>query len=157
MQSGRLYTMSISNVSVSATQALFTIYGGAKIVSLRSINLGQTTFTGLQLLAIRIVYLPVTVTAGSGGSAGTINNWDSGDAAVTATGRINDTTKPVSSGTAVNLWCDVWNITNGFIWIPPCMMEPPMCNTSEAIMITLDTAPSSAMNVQGSVVFEECV
>jgi hypothetical protein len=51
--------------------------------------------------------LPATVTNGSGGGAGTVKPLVPGDAAASATSRINDTTQATTSGTAVDLWDDV--------------------------------------------------
>ena len=157
MLSGRMCSVSFSGVAITATQALITVYASAsKIVSLRSITLGQATQTTQGNLRIRLVYFPATVTAGSGGGAGTVGAWNPGDSTgVGSTARINDTTPPTSSGTAVNLWDDTWNLINGFIWVPPMMVEPPACSLSEALSVILDTAPGSSITCNGTLVFEE--
>jgi hypothetical protein len=152
--SGRLYSMSFQNVTMSAVQDALCVYAGAsKIFAVLSVNLGQVTATSVGNLRVRIRYLPTTVTAGSGGSAGTLKPFVSGDVAATITGRINDTTQAIS-GTAVDLWSDQWNVINGFLWVPPIPSRPPVCGLSGAIVVSIDSAPASLV-VSGSVVVEE--
>lgn len=153
---GRVYTTGFSNVSVSAVQDLIAVYAGSsKIFGLLSFNIGQITGTTVANLRYRIRYLPTTVTAGSGGSAGTIKPIVPGDAAATITSRINDTTPATTSGTAVDLWDDVFNTINGLLWVPPTPSRTPICGLSGAIILSLDTAPGSAMVMNGSVTVEE--
>lgn len=154
--SGRLYTMGFAGVALAAVQDLLAVYAGAtKVLAIQSINLGQITGTTVANLRVRLRYLPTTVTAGSAGSAGVIKPYVPGDVAPTATGRINDTTQATSSGTAVDLWDDVWNTVNGFLWVPPVPNRPPLIGLSGAFILSLDTAPGSALTASGSVVFEE--
>ena len=153
--SGRIYTMSFTNVTLSAVQDMLAVYAGAsKIFAVLSVNLGQVTGTTVANQRVRLRYLPTTVTTGSGGSAGTLKPFVSGDAAVTVTGRINDTTQATTSGTAVDLWDDVWNTINGFIWVPPIPSRPPVIGLSGAFIVSLDTAPASLAS-NGSVTIEE--
>lgn len=153
--SGRIYTMSFTNVTLSAVQDLLCVYAGSsKIFAVLSVNLGQVTGTSVANQRVRIRYLPATVTAGSAGSAGTLKPFVSGDAAATITGRINDTTQATTGGTAVDLWDDQWNIINGFLWVPPIPSRPPICGLSGAITVSLDTAPST-ITANGSITVEE--
>jgi hypothetical protein len=153
--SGRLYSVGFSGIALAAAQDLIAVYAGAsKIVAIQSVTLGQITGVTVANFRLRLVYLPATVTAGSGGGAGTVKPWVSGDAAATATARINDTTQATSGGTAVNLWDDVWNSINGFYWQPPVSARPPLIGLSGAFVVSLDGAPSSLV-ANGNVVFEE--
>ena len=153
--SGRIYTMGFQNVSLNAVQDLFNVSAGSsKIFAVLSINLGQITGTAVANCRIRIRYFPSTVTAGSGGAAGTIKPWVSGDPAATITGRTNDTTQATSSGTIVDLWDDQWNIINGFLWVPPVPSRPPVIGISGAVIVSLDTAPSAIL-ASGSITVEE--
>ena len=99
-------------------------------------------------------YLPATVTAGSGGSAGTVNKTNPADAAASATARINDTTQAISSGTIVDLWADDWNIINGFLWVPPVPSRPFVIPPAGQFVLSLDSAPASIV-ASGTVWFEE--
>lgn len=155
---GRMYTMGFNGATLgtSGPQDLLAVYtGSSKIIAPRSVNLspaiGSTTISNLR---IRLRYLPTTVTSGSGGGAGTIARWVAGDAAATATGRINDTTQATTSGTAVDLWDDAWNTINGFLWAPASPNQPPIIGISGAFIVSLDSTPA-ALVVSGSVTFEE--
>jgi hypothetical protein len=155
--SGRVYTMSFTNVTISAVQDALALYAGAsKIFGVTSVNLGQVTGTTVANARVRLRYLPPTVTSGASGSAGTIKPWVPGDAAPTVTGRINDTSQATSSGTAVDLWDDVWNTVNGFVWSPALVMasHPPVIGLSGAFIVSIDTALASLV-CNGSVTFEE--
>ena len=153
--SDRLYTVGFSGVTISAVQDAIALYAGAtKILAVQSVNLGQITGTSVFNARLRLRYLPVTVTTGSGGGAGTVKPYLSGDAAATATARINDTTQATTSGTAIDLWDDVWNTINGFIWTPPVLHRPPVIGLSGAFVVSIDTALSTLV-CNGSVTFEE--
>lgn len=153
--SGRLYSMSFSNQTLAAVQDLFALYAGSsRILALQSVNLGQVTGTSVANLRLRIRRLPATVTPGTGGAAGVIVPQDVGDAAATVTGRTNDTTQATSSTTITDLWDDVWNTINGFIWTPPVPSKPPIIGLSQALVVSLDQAPSSFVT-NGTIMFEE--
>lgn len=153
-----MYSATISNVNVGATQSVFTLYANSsKMVALRAIALGQSTQTTQGSLRIRITYLPTTVTKGSGGSVANTAPWVSGDAANSANVRINDTTSATSNGTTANVWVDQWNLISGFTWIPPNFTFPILASTNEAIAVIIDTAPGSNIIINGSLVFEEVV
>lgn len=153
--SGRLYTSSFQNVTLSAVQDLFFLLpGSTKVIGIQGIQLGQITGTSVANLRVRGRYLPATVTAGSGGSAATISKNNPSDAAATTTGRINDTTQATSSTTIVDLWDEVWNTINGYNWIPMIANRPPIIAPGGAFVLSLDTAPSSFVT-NGSVTFEE--
>ena len=150
--SGRLYTVSFSNVTVAAAQDLFAIYSGVKVLGIHSIALGaiNTTVANLRL---RMRYLPATVTAGSGGSTPTPRPQVVGDAAATATAHANDTTQASSAG-AYDLWDDVWNTINGYYSVPTIGGRPFVIGPSAAFVCSLDTAPASLV-CNGTLTFEE--
>lgn len=154
--SGRIYTIGFANVTLSAVQDLIAIYAGSsKIFAVLQVNIGQVTGTSVANQRIRLRYLPTTVTTGSGGSAVTPRPYVSGDAAATITARQNDTVQATTSGTAVDLQDDAWNIVNGYLWCPPVPSRPPVIGISGAFIVSLDTAPSSIVTNM-SVVVEEC-
>jgi hypothetical protein len=155
--SGRIYTMSFTNVTLSAVQDALAVYAGAtKIFAVLSVNLGQVTATSVANQRVRLRYLPATVSSGSGGSAGTLKPFVAGDVAATVTGRINDTSQATTGGTAIDLWDDQWNIINGFLWVPPIPSRPPVIGLSGAFIVSLDTAPSGIV-ANASILIEELV
>jgi hypothetical protein len=152
---GRLYSASFSNVAVSAVQDMLGIYAGVKVLGIHSVNIGQISQTSVESLRLRLRMLPATVTSGSVGSAVTPRPLVSGDAAATATARANDTTQATSSGTAIDIWDDVWNLVNGYVWMPPVVGRPFIIPPSGAFILSLDSAPAAARTTNASVVFEE--
>lgn len=154
----RNYTMGFSNVSVAAAQDLLALYAGANgAIEIVSIRLGQKTQTAIGGLRVRIRRLPATVTPGTVGSAGTIRQLRTGDAAATVTGRINDTTQATTGGTAVDLVDDVWELINGYYYAPETAEARPACNPSEAIVVSLDDPPGGAIVCNGSITFRELI
>lgn len=154
--SGRIYSVTFQNITLAAIQDLFLILPGAtKIIGIQSVTLGQITNTSVQNLRVRGQYLPATVTNGSGGATATPRPYDPGDVAATTTARINDTAQATTSGTQAEIFDDVWNTVNGFIWVPPVPGRVPLIGLSGAFRLSLDTAPAAGMVSNGTVVFEE--
>lgn len=153
--SGRIYTVSFQNVTISAAQDMIMVKAGSSNpIALTSVNIGQITGTAVANQRIRIQMLPATVTNGSGGGAGTISKWIASDAATSATARINDTSQATSGGTIIDIWDDQWNIVNGFLWVPPIPTRPPVAAVSAAFRVSLDSAPSSLVTNM-TLTFEE--
>lgn len=152
---GRLYTVDISAVAVSVVQDLFNFTATANMaIRPRRIELGQVTQSTWGALGVALAFNPATVTAGSGGSVGTVNKTRSTDAAATATARINDTTGQTTSGTQVQLMARAWELLNGFFWLatPDEMWTIP---PSGGMALQLKNAPGSAITVSGVFEFEE--
>ena len=154
MARGRVYTMGFANVSVSLVQDLLALYTGVKAIEIHEIVLGQITATVIGNLRVRLVYLPATVTAGSGGSAGVINPSIATDTAATVTERTNDTTQATTSGTAVALQPDVMNVLNGYQHLP-FEEDRFIIGPNSGFIVSLDTAPSSAQTWNGTIKFAE--
>jgi hypothetical protein len=151
----RSYSVQFSNISVSAVQDLIALICGASMsIELHGVVIGQITGTSVQNLRISVKRMPATVTNGSGGSAPTPQKLLRGDAAATVTARANDTVQATTSGTAIVLHSDVFNTVNGyqFFWPP---QDIPTFGLSEACVLSLDTAPTSTMNMSGTLYFGE--
>lgn len=152
---GRLYTVPFAAVAITATQDLVYIKPAAdKICVLEGFylsNVGGTADAGdaqEELLRIEIIRLPATVTVGSGGSAPTPGPSAVNDAAAGFTGRVNDTTVATTSGTAVTLHADGWNVRVPYIWMPPPEHRLPVAN-AQALVIRLNTAPADSVTCSG--------
>jgi len=155
MTRGRGYTVQFSNISVAAVQDLIGLYcGAAMAVELHGFELGQITATTVAGLRVSVKRVPATVTPGSGGSSATPRKSLSGDAAATVTARTNDTTQATSSGTIETLHADIFNVLNGvsFFWPPN---DIPVIGIGQAAVVSLDTAPGSAMTMSGTLYFAE--
>lgn len=153
--SGRIYTLSFQNVTISAAQDLFlAIAGASRYLGVHQFNIGQITGTTVFNARVRLRYLPATVTAGSGGSTPTPVRTNPNDAAATFTAHANDTTQASSSGTAVDLYDDVLNTVNGMSWFAPVPGRPVICGLSGAFVLSLDTALASFVT-NASITIEE--
>ncbi len=89
-----------------------------------------------ELHRIEIIRLPSTVTVGSGGSSMTPNPLATNDTAAGFTARTNDTTVATTSGTALWLHSDGWNVRSPYVWMPPPEHRPIVAN-AQAIVIRL--------------------
>lgn len=155
MAQSRPYSVSFQNVSVAAVQDLLAVYNGASMATeLHGIVIGQITGTTVANLNISVKRLPATITAGSAGAVANVRAMGRGDAAATATARRNDTTQASTTGTALVLHADVFNTVNGyqFFWPP---LDMPIAGLSEALILSLDSAPAAAMTMSGSLYFAE--
>lgn len=153
----RVYTISFEAVAVTAVQDLIAVYAGASMpFEVHAIQLGQITATVVGNLNLSLKRLPATVTAGSGGGAGTLVAASPSDAAATVTARINDTTQATTSGTVAKVLVDVYNVINGYQWIfPPD--DRPECGLNQAIVLSLDTAPGSSETMSGTLTIAELI
>lgn len=151
----RTYTCSFENVTITAAQDLISVKGSTgKTCKIKRIWLGatNTTLQTAQSLRIRCRYLPATVTAGSGGGAVTPQALDPGDAAASATARINDTVQATTSGTAVVLMTQGVHNYAGLDYPFP---NPPVIGLNEQFTFELLSTVSGTCAFSGGVEFEE--
>lgn len=154
--SGRLYTASFTNVSVSAVQDLFGLYpGSTRVIAVHGIELGQVSSALVSQLRLRLRTLPVTVTSGSGGGTVTPRAHVPNDSASGITARINDTTQATTSGTALDIESMTWNTLNPLLWTPMVVGRPPVLATNSALILSLDAAPASTLAISGTITYEE--
>lgn len=152
---GRLYTVSISEVSVSVAQDIFNFTSTSSMaLRIRRIELGQKTQTTVGALGVKLVNNPATVTAGSGGSSVTPQKTRPSDAAATFTSRANDTTGQTTSGTQVLMFGRMWELLNGFFWMAT-PDEVFIARPSEGLALQLVDAPGSAITMSGYAEIEE--
>lgn len=151
----RIYSVSFNGVSVSAVQDLLAVYAGLSMAfEVHSIQIGQVTQTAVEAVRISLNRLPATVTSGSGGTAPTPQKLANSDAAATITARVNDTTQATTNGTSATLLADTFNLVNGYQWIfPPD--DRPVCGPSQAIVLSLDSAPAASRTMSGTIIVEE--
>lgn len=161
MSLGRLYVVEFHNVSVSAQQDFFYVKPAAdKMVTLEALylsNVGGTADAGdaqEEDLRVEIIKLPATVTVGSGGGSFTPTPQCINDAAAGFTARINDTTVATTSGTALNMHSDGWNVRVPYVWLPPPEHRFPVVNAS-AIVARLVSTPADAITMNGTLLVRE--
>lgn len=151
----RTYTVSTTNVSVSAAQDLALILGATgKMCRLRRVECGATNTTAptSQQLSFRCRFLPATVTAGSGGTTPTPQKNDPGNAAASFTAHANDTTPASTNSTAVLLWSGTANVLAGLDY---SFLEPPLIGPSEAVTFELLSTVTGTVNLSITVTVEE--
>lgn len=149
----RVYTIGFNAVTISAVQDLFSVAATTSMAfEVHWIQLGQVTQNTVGQARLRLRYLPATFTVGSGGAAATPKPINPDDAAATVTGRTNDTTQATTSGTAVDI-PDVWNLLNGYLWMPP-VDDRPVIKPSAAFVLSLDSVLSSLV-CSGAMAFGE--
>ena len=152
----RIYTVVFEKVSVTAVQDLFQLIGAAgtmcKLTRVAISNV-DSTLPAAQDMALRVSFLPATVTNGSGGSSPTPQPKDPGDAAASFTAKANSTSKASTSGTAVKLeengafLYGGYDVRQTFGYFGP----------SESIVVELITAPAASGTwvMSGTVEVEE--
>ena len=158
---GRAYCVEFHNVAISAQQTIFYIKPAAdKICIIESFNLGVAGVQGQsgdskeELLDIELIYLPATVTVGSGGNSMTPTPLSVNDTAASFTARINDTSKATTNATAVNRLSDCWNTRIPYIWLPPPEHRNIVANAA-AIILNLNSTPGSSLTCNGSMMVRE--
>lgn len=151
----RLYTVSFTDVAITAAQDLFGILCTANMaIKLHCIELGQRTLNTWEAKPIKLVRNQATATVGSGGSAVTPRAMNPGDAAATATARVNDTTGQTTSGTQEVLLSRDWEFLNGLFWLP-APEQRPIIKPGQGVALQLTVAPSASMTTSGYIQFEE--
>jgi hypothetical protein len=156
MAQGRVYAVPFSAVAVSAAQDLFELTpADDKPVEIVGIVLGQTSDSGdaadeqLQISIIR-----GNTTSGSGGSAPTPAPVKSSATAASGfTAEVNNTTV-ASSGTAVTLFTDAWNVRAGYTQWFPEGAEPSASQTNTLLCVRM-TAPADSITMSGTLFVRE--
>lgn len=153
---GRIYSVPMKAVSATLAQDLWNIIAGANMaLAIHSITLGQKNLTAVEMWSLTLRRFPVTVTNGTGGTAPTPAKHNFNDAAATFTARMNDmTTRASTTGTAVDLPCDAMNVLNGFFFLPP-PEDRIIIAPNQNLIVGLETPPSAAALLSGSIVVEE--
>lgn len=151
----RIYTSQFNNVAITATQDLFNLSStSSTAVKIHEVIVGQISATVIGNLRLSLKRLPATVTPGSGGGGALMQSINPGDIAALANVRVNDTTPATSSSATQIIRSDIYNVLNGFIYLPP-IEDRPIIKPSQAFIVSLDTAPGSSETMSGTIVWEE--
>jgi hypothetical protein len=152
----RTYTVTFSNVTVSAAQDLFLVNAGSAMAfELHQLVLGAEGIVTPAELRVQIKRLTATVTAGSGGAAASLNPMAKGTSAASVNARCNDTTRASTTGTATILLADAWQLLNGYVFAPPADEDRPQFTLNESLLVGLETAPGSTFVANGFAVIAE--
>jgi hypothetical protein len=152
-----VYTGVFQRVAVTAPQDLFMLLTSSAVpIEVLSIRISQSSDFGDaqdELLPVR--FRTGMTTNGSGGSAPTPTKTAQGDAAATATLRVNDTTAS-SGGTILELWEDCFNVRGGFVYMP-LPDERFLTGVSARFAVNLPTAPADSITMSGTITWKEYV
>ncbi len=151
----RTYSVSSEGILVAAAQDLLQIKGATgKMLRVKEVNLSctDTSLATGQMLELRVRYLPVTVTDGSGGSTATPRPMDPGDAAASFTCKTNNTTPATTNATAAILREDGMHLYSPYTYPFPV---PPIVGPSESVVFELLAAPSGTVHLSAGAVVEE--
>lgn len=143
---------SFAGVSASAAQDLFYILASSAVpIRLHRLSLSTSGQTSPGNLIISVQRYTATVTAGSGGSSLTAVELSqlSGRAA-TSTVRANDTTRATTTGSKQVLWAGTMQDLNNLddVLVPELW---PMIPGGDALIVGLEVAPGSAVNLFGAI------
>jgi hypothetical protein len=151
----RFYTVSSNAVVGAAAMDLALIIGAAgKVLKVHRLECASTDAAAPTSgeLNFKAIYLPATVTNGSGGTTPTPAKQDQGDAAATFTAHANDTTPASTNSTAVTLWSGGAHVLTGLDYMPK---SPWTVNPSTALEFFLVTLPSGTIHLDMCVTVEE--
>lgn len=151
---GRMFSISFSNVAVSAAQDPFEILPATqKPIRIHALFLSQNSDVGdAQDEMLRYSIIRGHTTSGSGGASVTPVPLDGADTASGATCERNNTTI-ASAGTAVTLHTDCFNVRAGLALIFTPQMQPRVAN-AELIVVRIP-APADALTMDGTLYYEE--
>lgn len=155
MARGRVYTMTMDAVTVSATQDLFTIQAALGVpIEIHACEISQKTLTSWEAHDVTHKYTATaTVT---GGTSVTARPMLPNDAAASATCHIANPTVATGAST-VTLMGNDWIFLNGYYWSPAGDDDRIVIKGGDAWSLRLGSAPSGATVCSGWVSFAELV
>jgi hypothetical protein len=147
---GRIYSVSFTDVAVTAVQDLFQIEAVTVPAIIHAIYVSQITDVGdanAEALTIRIRRVTDALTNVTAEA-----QMDTGDAVALADLNVNDTTQLVTG--AQTLHAEGWNIAMPFVYLPPPELRI-VVKVGDALTVDLATAPADSITVNGTMYFEE--
>jgi hypothetical protein len=158
--SGRVYSISFSGVTVTTSGGdadLFELAPATqKPCRLLGLMLAVSSEVGdaaEEILNIKVMRLPATVTSGNGTSV-TPRPINTGDSVAGAACEYNGATVATTTGTAVDLHCDAFNVRSGyqFWWTPE---TTPTIVNAEAAVVRMTSTVADDVTMSGTLYFEE--
>ena len=147
---GRLYSLSFTEVAVTAQQDLFQIEAVTVPVVIHALYLSQTSDVG-DAAAERLSILIQRVTDALA-NVSTAVKLDEGDGNDTVDINVNDTTELVTGVSIIH--SEAWNIAMPFIYLPPPELRPVL-QIGNVIVANLNTTPADSITMSGTLYWEE--
>ena len=152
---GRMYTVPMSEVAVSAAQDLWELSLPTDlIVKIHEVQIAQGSDTDSEMAAIAF-YKGVGSTSGSGGSTPTPVPHETSMTASSVTVEMNNTTVATAGGGSLTLiWASAFNVLNGFHYLPTPETQFTL-SPGEEFYVRLKNAPADALTMSGFITYEE--
>jgi len=154
---GRMYAVTFEAVAVTAAQDFFELTpADDKPLLIHGIYLAQSSDVGdANDELLRVTIKRGYTSSGSGGSAATPAPLQS-SAGVAAgfAAEVNNTTV-ASTGTAVTLHADTFNVRAGWVYIPTPEARPGVSQANTTLVVRLEAAPADQLTMSGTVIVEE--
>jgi len=161
----RLYRIPFEQVLAGQPQDLVTLLLPTSVANFKAIDIVRywvcatdVAVPSPQMMALRLRFLPATVTPGSGGATPTPTPLDPGDSAAKCTAHTNDTSKSGTNGTAVTLDEQSCYVNTGFDSASEGQEPIPIpCNNTlqQAVVFELLNAPSGTVHLSGGLDYVE--
>jgi len=155
---GRVYTVSVSAVTVSAAQDFFEILAGAsQTIRILSAFIGQSSDAGdaeAEMLGVLLKRGSGSFNSGTGGSTPTAVPHHFSDTAVSSTTIEANNTGQASagSGALTTIRAESMNVQAGWYYTPT-PEEVIVLSPSQALVVSI-TAPGDPLTMYGSITFE---
>lgn len=147
---GRLFSVSFSEVDVTAQQDLFQIEAITTPAIIHAVYLSQSSDVGdASSEGFSVLIRRVTDTVSNSATEVAL---DTGDSAANANLNVNQTTELVAG--AATIHSEAWNILTPFIYLPPPELRP-IVKISDSIVVNLNTTPNDSVIMSGTMYFEE--
>jgi len=147
---GRMYSLSFSEVAVTAQQDLFQVEALVVPAIIHAVYLSQSSDVG-DAAAENLSILIRRVTDAVTDDLATVQ-LDVGDATQNADVAINETTELVTGAAIIHAEC--WNIAQTFIYLPPPELRP-IITIGDVVVVNLNTTPADSITMSGTLYFEE--
>lgn len=158
---GRMYTVEFEGTAVATASGdvdFFEILpADDKPCIVHAVFLSQSSDTGdaaEEILRVKVIRLPATVTSGSSGSSATPVPLDVNDAAAGFAAEVLNTTVATTSGTAVDLHSDAFNIRTGWALVLTPEMRWRVAQ-AEGLVVRLMAAVTDELTMSGTLYVEE--
>lgn len=145
---GRIYSVSFSEVSVTAQQDLFQIEAITTPVIIHAVYISQSSDVGDSAAASVSIQLRRFTDTVTNDLAEV--KLDGGDAAANANLAINETTELVADSEVIH--SEAWNVAMPFVFLPPPELRP-LVQISNGLAVNMNTTDSLTMS--GTMYFEE--
>lgn len=145
-----MYTVSFSEVAVTAQQDLFQIEAKVVPVTIHAIYLSQTSDEG-DAAAENLSIVINRVTDAVTNDLAEVK-LDTGSSAANANLAINETTELTTSAEIVHT--EAWNIALPFVWLPPPEMRI-VIPIDDTVVVNLNNTPTDELTMSGTLYFSE--